>query len=260
MAAWQDRLQEEIVLTSPTGTEFRAKWQGNDRSGAKKLGLFDYPEVLGTVSQDLNSNSRQYPLTIFFDGENHDLTADEFFTACEEVGIWQVQHPVYGPLALQLEKYTQIIQPTKNGGITKFELSMFEPVDAEVIESDSQLKSGVKFQLQISNENAINSFNTQVQNASVSSTTAMKSITGVMTDAVELGLSPITTLNSAINESFNAIIRGIDETLNATFFEPLQLAGQLVNLTQLPGQVVTSTQQKLNRYDDLANEIFGNYF
>ena len=51
--SWKDRLRGEIVLTSPDGDVFNAKWVGNDRSKEKKIGRFDYPDFDGSVIQDL---------------------------------------------------------------------------------------------------------------------------------------------------------------------------------------------------------------
>jgi prophage DNA circulation protein len=253
----QDRLQETIVLTSPEGSEFEAKWVGNERSNQKKLGLFDYPGIAGTISQDLNVKSIQYPLTIYFDDEDYDLTANEFFLACGETGIWQVQHPVLGPLALQLTSYSQSMQPVTAGGSNVFELGFFEPADAEITQSESELKTDVSAQVEKTNASAIDSFNDKVKNASVASTTAIKQVTGKVTGIIDTVLSPIASLSSATNAAFNSIIRGIDETLDASVLQPLELAGQIINLVQLPGQVVLSTQEKLNTYKELATELFG---
>jgi prophage DNA circulation protein len=252
----RDRLQPFIVMTSPEGTEYRPKWIGNERSNQKKLGLFDYPGIAGTFSQDLSVKSIQYPLTVYFDGEDYDLDGDKFFKSCAEVGNWEIEHPVYGALTLQLTSYTQDIQPVTNDGEAKFTLGFFEPALDEVIESEQELKSNVKSQIETSNQNAIESFNDKVKNASVVSQTAIDGAVGRVVDAIELVLSPLASVTSGINSAFNSIISGIDDTLAAAVFEPLQLAGQLINLIQLPSQVVTSTREKLNRYHDLAQEVF----
>jgi prophage DNA circulation protein len=244
-------------MFSPEGTEFNPKWKGNERTLSKKLGLYDYPDVVGTYRQDLNIKSVQYPLTVHFDGENYDLDADKFFKALGETGVWQVEHPVYGPLVLQLVAGKQDIQPVTNGGVATFTLDMFEPGDDDLIVSSAQLRSDVVSSVELSNIAAKQSFQDKLASVSTASKTQITNITGKISDATELILGPVAAVNNTINDAFNSIIRGIDDTLNAAVFEPLQLAGQLINLIQLPEQVIASTQTKLNAYKDLIDEIAG---
>jgi hypothetical protein len=90
--SWLDRLGENITLTSPDGNVFTAKWMGGERTREKKIGLFTYPDVAGTIAQDLSVNATKYPLTIYFDGSDHDLIAERFFRATGQNGLWSVLH------------------------------------------------------------------------------------------------------------------------------------------------------------------------
>lgn len=125
--SWQDRLGQSVRLVSPSGADFDALWRGNPRSVEKALGRFKLPGVRGEVVQDLDVAGVAYPLTIYFEGENHDLQAARFFEACKERGLWDVTHPVSGQLRLQLVTVSEEIQPVSSGNITELNTEWVEP-------------------------------------------------------------------------------------------------------------------------------------
>ncbi|MCK5017362.1 MAG: hypothetical protein KAS32_09875, partial [Candidatus Peribacteraceae bacterium] len=178
------------------------------------------------------------------------------FKACGEVGRWEVQHPLYGGLQLQLIGYNQGIQPVTQGGLTEFNLSFFQPADADIIESKQQLLGNVKAAIDKASAASIGKFADAVSNISSKAQAGLAAVVDVATTAVDSILGPIAQINSEINSSFLAIQRGIDETLAAVILDPLALAGQVVNLIETPSQIVLSTQEKLNAYKALAQELF----
>jgi len=140
---WRDRLGSEIALVSPSGIQFTAKWKGNPRKKEKKLGIFEFPLVNGNIVQDLASQSSYYTLTIYFDGLNHDLNASAFFEVCDEIGTWQVYHPVHGFVELQLIRVEEDNDPVESGGITVVTTEWIEPLDEVFLETGRKLDGHV---------------------------------------------------------------------------------------------------------------------
>lgn len=126
MADWRDRVNEVILLVSPSGLNFWASWAGDKRSVKKKLGVFEFPMQRGAVVQDLDVGPKDYPLTFYFSGADHDVNAEHFFSACNERGPWKVTHPTKGNLTLQLVSVTEDIQPITSGNITQFSTEWIE--------------------------------------------------------------------------------------------------------------------------------------
>ena len=97
---WETQTNPEIKLISPELNTYIALWKNNERSLEKKLGIFDPPKFKGSIIQDMDVKSVSYPLTIYFDGFNHQKTADNFFKSCQnEKGQWEITHPVKGRLS-----------------------------------------------------------------------------------------------------------------------------------------------------------------
>ena len=94
-----------LVLISPSGTEYEAKWAGDSIELDRRVAQFTYPGINGTVVQDQGSTGFLYPLSFHFTGEDHDLIADDIQTAFkDETGLWIIVHPVQGTKYLQLLK------------------------------------------------------------------------------------------------------------------------------------------------------------
>jgi hypothetical protein len=251
------RLQTGIELTSPEGSTFRAKWIGGERNREKKLGLFTYPDVNGTIAQDLNVNSTKYPISIIFDGADNDLISEKFFKATEEIGTWQVIHPVKGFLELQLISVSEGMKPVEEGNMTIFDLQFMEPADATIIQSVLQLRGGIRGAIRGSNDSALQQFADQVTNVTGKARTAVNNATNKVKNAIDSVLGPIAQINDSLNSAFNQILRDIDTTIEAAILAPAQLAGEFQELVQLPARVAASTAEKFQSYGTLINEVYG---
>ena len=149
MSDWTTRLRSTITLQSPDGTQFVALWTGNDIEGGKRVGLFDYPMIDGTVAQDLGLKGWTYPLTLSFEGATHDIDAWNFTRAFSQRGSWNVIHPVYGSLTLQpLSPITIKAQPITSANVTVVETTWLEPVvTAGMLISASELGAQITDQV-----------------------------------------------------------------------------------------------------------------
>jgi prophage DNA circulation protein len=139
MSDWQTRLRPKITFTSPSGQVFIGRWCGDQREIEKMIGEHSFPGRDGSIVQDLGSRAARYPLTIYFDGPNHDLIAWGFFEAMKERGPWLVVHPVYGYLVLQPTKATEVANPVESANVTEVQTEWLEPLNEETLETAVQM-------------------------------------------------------------------------------------------------------------------------
>jgi hypothetical protein len=254
---WQQRLRPTIKFVSPEGNEFEAFWQQSDHTVPKKLGIFEYPLVRGTVVQDLQASSDRYTIPFGFSGPDHDQEAFRFILACRERGQWSVTHPTEGFLGLQLISITKLDRPVSEGNITRFESDWIEPIDETSLQTAAELAGLVGNRFNDLNIGAADQFVRNIRSQSTSQLFSIQQAVSKVTNAVDKVLGPIAAFNDAIFSSTLAIQRGIQETLSATIFEPLSLVGQIQNLIQLPGRALQDIASRLTAYGDLALELFG---
>ena len=256
---WQDRLKAVVVMTSPGGNVFEPSWTGNIRSMPKKVGLFEYPKVDGTITQDLGTAGLQYPLTLLFDGADNDLEVDRFFRSCKESGLWTIVHPVRGSLRLQLLNVTENMQPVKSGNLTVVQTEWIEPIDPAASRSLSkpQLAAQVNIQVDELNNTGLDQFVSNVVQDGAAETLAVESTTTNVVDIVEDKLSPLYQSIPALNAQALAIIRGIQQTIVETTIDTTSLAGQVQNLVQLPVLATNDIASRLVAYTDMIATTLG---
>ena len=75
--SWKDRLRE-ASYTSPSGTKLVFYYENLSRVRTKNTVENTFPDVNGSLIQDLGSSGRRFPIRAIFWGNNCDLEADLF--------------------------------------------------------------------------------------------------------------------------------------------------------------------------------------
>jgi len=252
---WKERLGDSISLTSPDGDEYTAKWTGDSREAAKKLGIFIYPRIAGNVVQDLDVNSTRYSIPIHFDGDNCDTDAQGFFESAKQRGTWTVEHPTYGILDLQLISLRENNEPVSNGGIVTIDTEWIEPVElpAPGTGGSAGALNGLGDEL---NASAVDQFVEGLNDATEALRTGIDTFTNGIANLTDAVMEPLFASVDAVNDAMLAINNGIQDTLNATVLQVRSLAGQIQNLTQTPLLADNDINSRLDYYDDLDEEFF----
>lgn len=255
--SWIDRLAEKIVMVSPSGRVFDAKWRGSERSKDKKLGAFSPPDKKGTVFQDLGVAADKYPMTIFFDGENHDLIASLFFATCDEKGVWDVTHPVHGKLRLQLAVVVEKNEPITNGNNTQMDLEWFEPLEDDQLISSAKLAADIEAQIAELNAQAALQMEELADQNSTFSIQSLKNAYNQASAFITKGLETITELNADISRIMNNVQRAINSALTLPLIAISSISSQIQVLSQTPALALTNIQERLDTYESLGNTFFG---
>jgi hypothetical protein len=252
---WEERLQGIIEMTSPEGTTFEAKWRGDPRRHDKKLAIFYYPKVKGNVVQDLDINSTIWTLTFYFDGENNDVQASQFFEATKQSGTWDVTHPVHGFVELQLMEIEEVDNPTESGNITEFVGTWIEPIDPDLLVSTRELADTVGSQSDALDESALEQFANKVSTATEAARNGIeKGVNGVenISDAI---LDPISQISDEVFLTQNAIRDAIRDTMNATVLRTRSLAGEIQALHTNPARVPRDAKEQTKSYSNVIESL-----
>lgn len=254
--SWKDRLRKDIVLSSPDGDVFRALWIGNDRSLDKKLGIFSYPKIKGSFVQDLEVNADKYPITIYFEGENHDLESQRFFESCKQRGLWQIVHPVLGSLVLQLVSASQSIAPVEDANITQMSLEFIESIEAELTQSSTELAGDTRAAIDTLNAKSSKSFGDKVKSAVAKGKAAITKVANKISGVIQKIMGPIVAAVSTAQSIMDQTRAAINATLDNPTFSPSAFAGQVKTLIQTPAKAIKEVRERTTAYREVAREIF----
>jgi hypothetical protein len=96
--AWQDDINEPLVIITGDGTRYEVQWQPDGRVQEFNIAEFDFNNVSGSLVVQGQPKGRKYPFKFFFQGDNHIRDVDSFLVSASDKRPWQVQHPLYGPI------------------------------------------------------------------------------------------------------------------------------------------------------------------
>lgn len=255
---WRERIGDaNIVFISPeTSTEFTAKWVENRRNADKKLGLFDYPNIKGTVAQDLQSSSDRYSITFkFTDYENNDLQARDFYAvAAREVGRWTVNHPAYGQLGLQLVSIEES-KTANQGGQTTITTQWIEDVDADKLQTQRELAGLVDGQCSLVQLNSIEQFVATCDQSNRAFRAVVENTVDGIDNAVDFALSPLFAPVDLVSGAMTTVRLGIQGSIDAVLLPLSELAGQIQNLVNIPLLASQDTKARLTKYASLRSAL-----
>lgn len=256
---FRNRLQPQILLTSPSGIEFSAHWVGDQRSLEKTVAVFKTPGVSGVVAQDLGAQGVKYPLTFYFEGPDNDLTAAEFLkTAGEENGPWVVIHPVHGAKNLQLLQVAEAVEPVRSGNLTEFSTEWLEVILPAGTQTTQQLSAEISSEQIALNDLATDDFTGSVGLDTADQAAQLAGATGDTVSGFSATLESITSTVASVQAQALAIVRDIESTVFGPATDLLALGGQIQALVSLPQLIVTDLEAMIETYSNFADAILGN--
>lgn len=253
--SWRDRVRGQITLVSPDGEIFNAKWIGNPRSASKKLGIFNFPKVDKQSVQDLGISAIEYPLSLLFDGADHDLEASRFFAAINSRGIWSINHPTKGQLNLQPVDFREIIAPVDSASITMMETRWLDVALPASFISSAQISALVLAQNAVVEASALDQMVSIVDQSDVANIQAVKSGTEKGLVVFDQALAPLADQDSSIKARVAAIRQSINETLAEPLLDMTVLGGQIQALVRAPAQITGDVLSILNSYQTFVTGI-----
>jgi len=246
--SWQDRLRGHIKFVSPSGLEFTPLWRGNDISAEKRLGRHAYPNVDREVVQDMGMNSREMPLTVYFDGADHDKDARAFEKALYEPEAWQVTHPVYGLLHLQLVSYKLAAEPVESGNVTVVETEWIEPASEDEIDAIPDPSAAVEAAVENVKKASVLDMAKGVVQTAVSQAKAVA-------NAVRKGINAVKSVIYKADAGINAVQRTINNLTNEAYLDIAAISGGVISAIQAPALIAGSLSNKIAMFQNLGNKI-----
>jgi prophage DNA circulation protein len=254
--AWQDRINPTIKMISPNNQTFEAKWAGSNRQVSKKIGQFNYPKFKGTIVQDLDVVSTLYPMTIYFDGRDHDKDANSFLDAFKENGQWEVIHPLkaIGQLALQPISIEIVDDPINSANVTAIKLEWIEPANIDITLTADFLSTSILDDALEAVEAASDSF-AEIRQTAFAPIQAVRNIIDKTVSIVNTATGTLSSTVAEINSEVNQITRSINSLLDATILEPAEIANSIYQLTNLPSTVSNSFQARIDFYEEAVDDL-----
>jgi len=243
-----DRLSE-LLYTSPSGKEFRPLWDDLERSGGKKAAVHELVGLNVASVQDLGNSAKKYPLSLYFTGENYDLTADGFFKALEEKGRSVLSHPRWGKLDVLPLTWSQSEDLVSGVGAAKFTVEFIAAPDlslSAVTDTAAAMQSAADTAAESipAPENYTNAADKARGKSS-----ALKGVKKITTGIKAL-TSAADTARQDMENAARAITNGIDDLMES----PVALVQAMTSLARTPARIQQNIKAKITGYAGLMKD------
>lgn len=252
---WQDRIKPAAYV-SPGGERFDFLYEDVAEQTVRKTTAYEFPDAEGTYIQDLGNSGRRYPLRVFFTGDDYDIDAAAFINALSEIGVGNLEHPVYGSVDVvpfgSIERLDNL-KTAANQAI--IDVTFWETNGLIYPTSQNDPASDVVESVEEYNAAASENFEeTTALEATRDRATFIGRFKELLNKA-RSGLKRIADTKAAIEKRFRDIYNSINQGIETLVLEPLTLAFQTVQFIEAPARALTSIQARLDAYSDLARSI-----
>ena len=263
--SWRDRVNKQLILTSPEKNTFYAYWASDEVSGEKKNGVFEYPQVEGATVQPLKIGAISYPLSFWFAGDDHDIEAQRFMKALSEDGKWSIVHPVQGELDLYPSTFSFKIDPVSSGNVTSFKVKWILAKPLEFITLSPSAKKQIPLfvppksaeeLVDTTNQAMVSRLVDEIKQETPGAVAKFADDCLKFSESVSKTLESIYTSIASVNRSIQSIKRSIEGTVDEAIIDITAIGGQFQNLIQLPAQVEMDIQQKLTLYERVLTAAY----
>lgn len=251
--SYLERLRE-MIYTAPSGASFTLRFTDVERSQGKKAPVSEFPNQDQGAVQDLGQTTPRYNITCWIEGENYDRTADRFWTALNEKGPGELQHPRYGTIPVLPVSISQTESFVNGIGRANFTLELVRSDEISFTYPRTGSLSGALVSSAVdAGGAAIADSLANVEIEEPGALAALKdSVLGGL-DAVKGAFDKITGITDDIRSTINATVQTITSEIDALISAPLNLAASLLQLYRLPADVVTDVKSKINGYSQIVD-------
>lgn len=253
--AWQDRLNE-AAYTPPSGSRIVLAYEEVRTASELRGSRFDFANVQGSYIQATGSSGREFPMRVFFNGDDHDTKAAAFLNALREPGEGTLEHPTAGRVqVVPLGRIVQRNDLVRAANESAFEVTFWETIGALYPSSQNDPASDVLAAVSAFNSAAATAYEDGISLATGSELSELISDVRAKTQQARKFLQPIAATVESVSNQFDDIADSITEGINVLIGEPLTLAFQIVQLVQAPGRAVALWQDKIEAFANLAANI-----
>jgi len=248
--SWLERLNTiQLSIITGDGKEYSPLWKDAEKNINYNVEGFDFIGVEGTYVARKEKSGIQYPMTLYFQGENNIDISDAFEISARDKRPWTIKHPYYGefkaqPLSLSFNNKFQ--------NVTEITGTLWQTIDEKYPEQSISTKKDVEIKKQELDTTVEDSFSNALSNPNPSiiepGTTAVQRI-GKNYEKLKLSTEQAAELKNEI-ASASALVQNIVSDQRSAI-------QQIISLINFPFETVQDIRQKIDAYIITLNDLIG---
>lgn len=248
--SWIDKNNNEFIITTGDGKEYRPLWKSLAKAKEYNTAQFNFPNLPGTLVKREMPMGRSFTQELFFEGDDHLDVSDAFERSADDKRNWRVQHPYYGLIFVQP---LSIAYDNSDYNVTKLNISMMETIieDAPRVKVDPI--DSIKIDASILNESLEQDITAKIQPTDINNMKATNN------KAYNLSV-PVIKLPEQFEAYYNAFNQASSFVSTATA-TPVLAMRATISLLSYPQNFNSSVDNRVDilrkTFDDLRDSLNG---
>jgi len=136
--SWINKIENiRFSITTGDGKIYFPLWKTGETSKDFNTTKFDFIDVKDSLIERKTSQSPNYPLVIWFQGDDNIEQSEAFWNSSDDNRQWTIAHPFYGTIKGQPMK---ILRNDSNLNITEFSIDFWKSINADYPTSNFSVK------------------------------------------------------------------------------------------------------------------------
>lgn len=244
--SWLDKIKSPFVVHTGNGHSYKPKAVVSSFSLVTEYQTaeFNFIGVAGSLVKKEQPIGVKYNFEIYFDGENHEETAEKFRVDCNDKRPWTIEHPLYGLINVQP---TQLNWDNSNGNVTKITGTVIETILESPALVDIHANDQVPVLFELATEDLTLALKETPTPADINTLTEDNAL------AYSKGV-PIINTDEQFQQYTNAF-NTAQTYINTATATPLLMMRAVIAVLTLPAQVTAAVQDRMGVLIDTFNSL-----
>ncbi len=242
--SWKDKIENGIFkITTGDGKVFKPLYKTGKSSKEYNTTTYNFIGREGTLVDRKKPQSGKYPLSFYFQGEDHVEETERFLNAADDPRAWEIQHPLYGLIngqPLNIEKNDTSL------GITEITVEFWESITVDFPEDRISVKDRIEakaIDVKGAGIKSFLSFTPETANINTMKLAAGKTRGSFVDMASEQKV--------AFENGYNAALKATDKLISS----PRAAIQKQQDLVSIPATFNAPVKRKLKAFKNVVDEL-----
>lgn len=235
----------KFTIRTGDGEVFTPLWKPGETSKEYNTSAYDFINLAGTRIDRKKPKSSKYPLTFWFQGDDHISESESFLTSADDPRAWEIEHPYYGNITGQP---LSISRNDSNYGITEITVDFWESITVDFPDDAISMQDRITAKAVSLKSAAALSFEAA---APGTPTIAPMKIGATQTNANFVDLAGEYKVD--YQNKYSAALKAADALVKY----PRQAIQATQSLLEAPARFIAPINQKLNSFESVFNDLIG---
>ena len=253
---WKERLEDiQFSITTGDGKVYTPLWKNGEKLKNFNASKYDFIKIEGSYIDKRKPQSNNYPLTFWFQGDDHIDKCNAFDESSNDSNRWTVEHPLYGTIKGQA---LNLSRNDSNYGITEVTVDFWESISDDLPNSDVSASDEVDSMVSNVNTLSATSFANSAK-PSTSNINTLRESTVLEASKFEPDSDNYTDYKNEVSKAVKATDSIVTDTLDS--FYSLQVV--LSDPANFVDSVKRKVESYINAYDQIKNgldDVFSKYY